>query len=186
VTGSDPARETRVMVEQAVAILHNTSISAEQRRRQVMGLAARKLDFARMAQGSLGSHWQELTPAQREHFVALFTGFFEAAYLNKIQDYANLDIRIGNAIFSGTNYVRVDAVVVQPGSDNVPISFMLTRRGDEWVVYDVAIENVGMIENYRAQFDRIIRAHGISQLMADLQAKQAQLGSGLGNHGGAS
>ena len=54
------------------------------------------------------------------------------------------------------------------------------------MVYDVAIENVGMIENYRAQFDRIIRAHGISQLMADLQAKQAQLGAGLGTTRGAS
>lgn len=183
---SDPARETRAMVAQAVAILRNTSISPEQRRRKVMKLAENKLDFGRMAQGSLGPHWAELTPAQRGRFVSLFTGFFEAVYLNKIQDYANLDIQVSNEAFTGRNYARVDASVVQPGSENVPVSFMLARHENSWKVYDVAIENVGMIENYRAQFDRIIRAHGISRLMADLQAKQAQLGEGLRTSRGAS
>ena len=134
----------------------------------------------RMARGSLGSHWAELTPAQRDRFVSLFTGFFEAAYLNKIQDYANLDIRVSDERFTDRDYARVDASVVQPGNENVPVTFMFVRRGKDWMVYDVAIENVGMIENYRAQFDRIIQAHGISQLMADLEAKQAQLGALLG------
>jgi phospholipid transport system substrate-binding protein len=180
VIAPDPASETRAMVAQAVAILHNTSISAEVRRREVMNLAERKLDFMRMARGSLGSHWAELTPAQRDRFVSLFTGFFEAAYLNKIQDYANLDIRVSDERFTDRDYARVDASVVQPGNENVPVTFMFVRRGKDWMVYDVAIENVGMIENYRAQFDRIIQAHGISQLMADLEAKQAQLGALLG------
>jgi phospholipid transport system substrate-binding protein len=180
----DPAGETRAMVAEAVAILHNSSISSERRRREVMKLAESKLDFARMARGALGSHWTELSAAQRDRFVSLFTGFFEAAYLNKIQDYANLDIRVGDETFSDHNYARVDATVVQPGSDNIPISFMLARRGNDWMVYDIAIENVGMIENYRAQFDRVIRAHGISRLMADLQAKQAQLGARVGTRGG--
>ena len=169
------------MIAQAVAILHNTSISSEQRRNEVIKLAQGKLDFARMAQGSLGSHWAALTPSQRDRFVFLFTAFFEAAYLNKIQDYANLKIGVSNEKFTRGNYARVDATIVQPGEEDIPLSFMLVRRGNEWMVYDIAIEGVGMIENYRAQFDRIIRAHGISQLMADLQAKQAQLGSRLGN-----
>jgi phospholipid transport system substrate-binding protein len=186
VAAHDPASETHAMVVDAVAILHNKSISPDQRRREVMKLADSKLDFARMARGSLGPHWSELTPAQRDRFVALFKGFFEAAYLNKIQDYSNLDIQVSNATFTGPDYARVDASVVQPGKDNVPITFMLARRGNDWRVYDVEIENVGMIENYRAQFDRIIRAHGISQLMSDLQAKQAQLGAGLGTRTGPS
>jgi phospholipid transport system substrate-binding protein len=180
ITTSDPARETHMMVAQAIAILHNTSISVDERRRLMIKLAASKLDFERMARGSLGPHWAELTPSQRDHFVSLFTGFFEAAYLNKLQDYSNLEIRVSDETFAGRNYARVDAIVIEPGSDNVPITFLLARHGSNWMVYDVEFENVGMIENYRAQFDRIIRAHGISQLMTDLQAKQAQLGAGLG------
>jgi phospholipid transport system substrate-binding protein len=186
ITVPDPAGETRAMMAQAIAILHNSSMSAEQRRSEVIKLAESKLDFPRMARGSLGSHWAELSAVQRDRFVSLFTGFFEAAYLNKIQDYASLQIRVTDEKFTGGDYARVDASVIQPGEDDVPISFMLVRRGKDWMVYDVAIENVGMIENYRAQFDRIIRARGISQLMADLQAKQAQLGERLGNRGGAS
>jgi phospholipid transport system substrate-binding protein len=186
VAGSDPARQTRAIVAQAVAILHATSISPARRRAALIKLAANKFDFARMARGSLGSHWGELTPAERERFVSLFTGFFEAAYLSKIQDYANLDIRVGAEKFSDHNLAQVDASVIQPGEDTIPITFMLAQRGNDWMVYDVAIENVGMIENYRAQFDRVIQAHGISQLMADLQAKQAHLRAGLGAGPGAS
>jgi phospholipid transport system substrate-binding protein len=186
VGASDPARATRAILSQAIAILHNTSISPAERRQEIMTLAENKLDFARMARGSLGHHWAELTPAERDRFVALFTGFFEVAYLSKIQDYANLEIHVSNERFAGLDYAQVDAVVVQPGSDNVPLTFMLARHGNNWMVYDVAIENVGMIENYRAQFDRVIRAHGLSQLMADLRAKQAQLGAGLGAHPNAS
>jgi phospholipid transport system substrate-binding protein len=186
INAPDPAVETRGMIAQAVAILHNTTISTEQRRSEVIKLAQSKLDFERMARGSLGSHWAQLTPAQRDRFVSLFTAFFEAAYLNKIQDYANLEIRVRDEKFTDGSFARVDASVMQPGEEDIPISFMLARRGKDWMVYDIEIEDVGMIENYRAQFDRIIRAHGISQLMIDLQAKQAQLGTRLGNHRGAS
>jgi phospholipid transport system substrate-binding protein len=185
-TPPDPAIETRAILAQAIAIVHNTSISAEQRRTELIKLAEGKLDFALMARGSLGSHWGQLTPIQRNHFVSLFSGFLEAAYLNKIQDYASLEVQVSGERFSGGKYARVDAKVVQPGKEDIPISFMLARRVEDWVVYDVVIENVGMIENYRAQFDRVIRNHGIAQLMADLQAKQAQLGARLGNHRGAS
>jgi phospholipid transport system substrate-binding protein len=186
ISAPGPAREARVILAQTVAILHNTSIPLPQRRREVKKLAESKLDFRRMAEGSLGRHWAELTPAQRDQFVFLFTGFIEAAYLNRIQDYTNLDIRVGNERFTGHDYATVDATVLQPGNETIPITFMFERRGNSWIVYNVEIENVGMIENYRAQFDRVIRAHGISQLMADLQAKQAQLGAGLGTSHGAS
>jgi phospholipid transport system substrate-binding protein len=186
ITASDPAHETQSMVAQAIAILRNSNISIDERRRLVIKLAARKLDFERMARGSLGPHWTELTLSERDRFVSLFTGFFEAAYLNKIQDYSNLEIRVANETFAGRNYARVDATVIEPASDNVPITFLLARHGSNWMVYDVEFENVGMIENYRAQFDRIIRAHGIAQLMADLQAKQAQLGAALGTRRGSS
>jgi phospholipid transport system substrate-binding protein len=186
IAGSDPAQETRAVVAQVLAILHDTSISPARRRAALIKIAGSRLDFARMAQGSLGSHWAELTPAQRGHFVSLFTGFFEAAYLNKIQDYANLDIRVDDEKFSDSDHAQVHAAVIQPGRDTIPIAFMLARRGRDWMVYDVAVDNVGMIENYRAQFDRVIREHGFSQLMADLQAKQAQLGAVLGTHSGAS
>jgi phospholipid transport system substrate-binding protein len=182
----DPAHETRAIVTQAVAILHNTSMSPERRRRELTKLAEGKLDFARMARGSLGSHWDELSPAQRDRFVSLFTAFFEAAYLSKIQDYANLDIRVNDEKFTDRNHAEVNAGVLQPGQDRIPITFMFARHGNDWIVYNVAIEEVGMIENYRAQFDRIIRAHGISRLMADLQAKQARLGALLGTRRGAS
>jgi phospholipid transport system substrate-binding protein len=177
----DPAKETRTMVGQALDILHNTRMSPEQRRRKLIQVAESNFDLPTMARGALGSHWNELSPAQRERFVSLFAAFIEDAYLDKIQDYANLHISVNGEKFGDRNHASVNASVAQPGQDEIPITFLLERRGPDWAVYDVVIEEVGMIENYRAQFDRVIRSHGIARLMNDLESKQAQLGARLGS-----
>ena len=65
--------------------------------------------------------------------------------------------------------------MIQPEEDDLPITFMLERRGDDWLVYDVAVEGVSMVENYRAQFNRVIKRDGLAQLLTDLRAKQRQL-----------
>ena len=174
------------MVRQALAIMHNAAMSPEQRRRELISMAESRFDLAMMARGSLGSHWNELSPAQRERFVRLFAAFIEDAYFDKIQDYANLRISVNGENFADRNHASVNASVAQPGQDEIPIIFKLERRDTDWAVYDVVIEDVGMIENYRAQFDRVIRTYGISRLMTDLENKQAQLGVRLGSRRGSS
>jgi phospholipid transport system substrate-binding protein len=182
----DPARETRTMVRQVLAIMHNTGMSPEQRRRELIGVAESKFDLATMARGALGSHWNELSPAQRERFVSLFAAFIEDAYFDKIQDYASLHISVNGENFADRNHASVNASVAQPGQDEIAITFKLELRGTDWAVYDVVIEDVGMIENYRAQFDRVIRTYGIARLMTDLENKQSQLGARLGDRRGSS
>jgi phospholipid transport system substrate-binding protein len=74
----------------------------------------------------------------------------------------------------------VDAPVIKPHEDDLPITFMLKRRGNDWIVYDVEVEDVSMVENYRTQFDRVIRQQGLGQLLSDLRAKQKQLAALVG------
>jgi phospholipid transport system substrate-binding protein len=175
----DPLITVRGTIGRALAIIHDSTLAVPERRRQV---AEQQLDLARMAQGSLGGHWSELSGDQRIRFVPLFAAFIEDAYLDKIQDYAKLRIDVSSESFADPTHARVNAQVFSPADDPIPITFMLEARGDEWTVYDVAVEDVSMVENYRAQFDRVIRRKGIPQLLSQLEAKQAQLAALLGGH----
>jgi phospholipid transport system substrate-binding protein len=178
----DPLVAIRTSVGQAVAILHNSQLPLVQRRRELRALAESRLDLPKMAAGSFGRHWNDLTQAERDQFVPLFTAFIEDAYLSQIQNYETLKIDASKETRLDPNHVNIAATVIQPGEDNLPITFMLERTGGGWMVYDVAVEDVSMVEHYRAQFDRVIRSQGMPQLLASLRRKQAQLDSLVGSH----
>jgi len=167
-------------IDDAVAILHNTRMPVEQRRRELRAIAERNLDLARMSEDVLGTHWTKMTPAQQREFVPLFGAFIEAAYLGEIQEYVKLKIDVGRQTLDGADHARVDASVQQPGEDPMAITFMLERTPHGWLMYDVVVDDIGMVGNYRAQFDHVIRTHGLSRLEAELRLKQAKLDAMLG------
>lgn len=175
-----PLAKVRTTLGVALAILHDQRMPVEQRRRALLQLAERNLDLAWMARGSLGAHWNELSPAERDEFVSRFSAFIEAAYLTQIQEYVDLNIAVGQGRDTGSDYAEVDATVVQPHEETLPITFKLERRGDDWIVYDVAVEGVSMVENYRAQFNRVIEHQGLAQLLNDLGEKQRGLAALIG------
>jgi phospholipid transport system substrate-binding protein len=177
---SAPLAKVRATLDATLAILHNQQMPVGQRRRALLQLAERNLDLAQMARESLGAHWNELNPAERDEFVSLFSAFIEAAYLTQIQEYVDLNIAVGQARNIGADYAEVDATVIQPHAETLPITFMLERRGDDWIVYDVAVEGVSMVENYRAQFNRVIEHEGLAQLLDDLREKQKGLAALIG------
>jgi len=121
-----------------------------------------------------------MTPAQQQEFVPLFEAFLEDAYLGEIQEYSRLKIEIGSQTFEGADYARVGATVLQPGEDPIEISFLLERRPRGWLMYDVVVDDIALVSNYRAQFDRVIRTQGLSGLDATLRMKQTKLEAMLG------
>lgn len=170
-----PLSKVRTTLGEALTILHDRQMPVEQRRHALQQLAERNLDLERMARGSLGDHWNEMTPAEHDEFVPLFRAFIEAAYLTQIQDYVELNIDVAKERVASPDYALVDATVIQPHEDDLPITFMLERRDDDWIVYDVEVDDVSMVANYRAQFNRVIKRQGLAQLLDDLRVKQKQL-----------
>ena len=108
-------------LSEALAILHNRQMPEAQRCRALQQLAERNLDLQRMARASLGDHWNEITPPERDQFVALFTAFIEEAYLTRIQDYVELNIDVGKARLLRPDYAEVDGTVIQANQEALPI-----------------------------------------------------------------
>lgn len=177
---SNAKETTQEFINQALQILRDKQKPVVEKRRELKPLMESCFDSTEMARSTLGYHWRSLAPDQRASFTRLFTAFIEAAYLDKVQDYAGQQVLFGQSRPLGEGYVEVDTTIVQAGNNPIPVTYLLEQLGGGWKIYDVTVDNISIIENYRNQFNRVINEQGFPKLMADLRAKQQQLGSELG------
>jgi phospholipid transport system substrate-binding protein len=176
-----PMGVTRTMVEQALQILRDKQMPIVERRRQLRAALEPRMDFNEMSRSALGYHWRSLSPQQRTDFSSLFTAFIEDAYLSKIQDYSGQQVDYLKANPIGAGYSRVDTVITQRGKQPLKVAYLLENKGGEWLVYDVTVDNISIVANYRNQFNRVINDQGFDKLMADLRAKQRELATLVGD-----
>lgn len=135
-----------------------------------------KFDFAEMSVRSLGPLWKELRPEQQSEFTKVFSELLARTYLGRIETIERGMVTIESdkisPATSGEARALVRTLVTQKG-DKFPILYKVVFRNNQWQVYDVVIENVGLVANYRNEFSGIIRREGFSGLMERLRTKVA-------------
>src|SRR6059036_50644 len=172
-----PSDQLKAQVDRVVRVLDDTELQksarAAERRAAIRGIANETFDFTETARRALGPHWQARTPAEREEFTGLFADLMERSYIGKIELYSGEKVAyLGDTIDDGFATVRTKLITKQ--ATEVPIDYRMIRRDDRWLVYDVSIEGVSLVANYRAQFNKIIQTSGYASLVQRLRAKRAQ------------
>jgi phospholipid transport system substrate-binding protein len=180
--GSTPMGVAQSMVSRAIAVMANKAVPVGQRRRELRAAIESSFDFTEMSRSALGYNWRSITPAQRTEFTQLFTAFIEDAYLSKIQDYSGQQVQFTGQTTLGPGYTQINSMLVQPGKNPIAVNYLLLQNNNAWKIYDVTVDAISIISNYRNQFNRVINEKSIDQLMADLRAKQQQLASQLGGN----
>lgn len=182
-----PTVFVKSVIDQATAIVRDTSMSAAERDRKLRAIAEANFNFSDMARTALGYHWRQLTPQQRAQFVPLFTSFMEAVYLSKMQDYGiekiRKDVNTSNVNFTGQDFQGGDYAEVHSTtvfSDHpqpVKVDYLLSRGANGWKIYDLEIDGISVMANYRNQFNRVINDDGFPALTTMLQKKTRELES---------
>ena len=172
-----PSDQLRVQADRVVSVLDDTelrkSARAAERRAAIRRIANETFDFTEMSQRALGPHWQARTPAERDEFTGLFADLLERAYIGKIELYNGEKVAyLGDTVDGDFATVRTKLVTKQ--GTEIPIVYRMLRRGDHWLVYDVSIEGVSLVANYRAQFNKIIQTSGYASLVQRLRDKQIE------------
>ena len=167
-----PTDTLRDYTEAVQKVLDDPALKAEDRRHErraaVRKLAAEAFDVQETARRALGPHWQQRSPAEREEFVQLFADLLERTYIAKVDLYGGERLRFTDERVDGDIAVVRARVVTRQGTE-VPIEGRMHKRGERWLIYDVVIENISLIANYRAQFDRIIRTSSYADLLKRLR-----------------
>lgn len=170
-----PTDQVRSYTDAVIRVLEDPALKADtrrgERRAAVRRLAVDVFDVNETARRALGVHWQGRTAAEREEFSLLFADLLERTYINRIDYFGGERLRfIGESIDGDMAIVRA-RVVTRRGTE-VPVEARLIRHGARWLIYDIAVENISLIANYRAQFDKIIRSSSFEDLVKRLRAKQ--------------
>lgn len=171
-----PADVVKKTVDEVVRIVADKEMKRnEVKRRQSLKKAISVIfDYSEMAKRSLGKHWNVRSAAEKKQFTDLFATLLENSYAGKIESYNNEKIiYIKDTVED--NYAEVKSKIVTAARDEFTLDYRLLKQDGKWMVYDVIIEGVSLVSNYRSQFNKIITANGYDKLVKKLQSKSEEL-----------
>ena len=171
--GGDPTDQVRGAIDRTIGILGDPALAAKgkkEERRELLRKAIEPVfDFEEMAKRSLGPNWRDRTPEERAQFVALFRELLENSYLGTIESYQGEVVRYGKETVDGP-YAQVKTVVVTTKGQEIPLDYRMLADGGIYRIYDVVIEGISRVGNYRSQFNSILQKSSFREMMDKLRA----------------
>ncbi len=166
-----PAPQTQVeaMVNSVLSVLQRTDLTADEKKVQVSGLVQEYLNMESMARRTLGSYWEDATEEQRQQFSDLFVQVLEGTYLNRIGDYSDGSVKFLKQRVKG-NKAIVDTQILTDDLE-IPVQYKMIYVDGRWQVFDLVIESVSLIKNYRSSYGEIIRRKGYDGLLQLMEEK---------------
>jgi phospholipid transport system substrate-binding protein len=169
-----PGDQVRQTTDKLVAIIKDPQLKGEskknERRDKLKELIYQRFDFTEMAKRSLGSEWPRRSPEEQKEFVKLFTGLLERAYLDQLESYSGEKIQYLKER-EDDNYAQVETKIIDKKGQEFSVNYRLHNRNGDWKVYDVVIEEISLVNNYRAQFKRALAKSPYENLVNRMKEK---------------
>lgn len=176
---SGPTEALKPTLTDIMVILSNPSLAGNEqklvRRSKIMDIAEQGFDFQEMSKRVLGKTWKKIDSQQREHFVGLFTKLLENVYIGKLEGYSGQEIVYKDERIKGKR--AAVSTVVQDQQMLIPVNYIMIEKDASWQVYDINIEGVSLLRNYREQFKSILRKQKFEGLVKVLEEKNTSFDS---------
>jgi phospholipid transport system substrate-binding protein len=173
-----PTEQLREGVDRVFKILRDPDMAgdakATQRRSAILTAAGTIFDFGEMAKRSLGPHWTERTPAERAQFVALFTDLMQHSYISKVDQHGGAKMVFRSETVDG-DFAAVRTTIPLGNGSDMPLEYRMHNTDTRWQVYDLSIDGISLVANYRSQFNKVIRTDSYDTLVTRLQSHQTEL-----------
>ena len=172
-----PTDQIKGTIDQVIRTVEDPALRqasmAQERRAAIRKQAEALFDFTETAKRALGRHWPELSDVQQREFVSLFTDLLERSYIGRLEQYGGERIvYAGDSIEGDTATVRTKFITKQ--GTEIPVDYRLLRRGDRWLAYDVFVEGISLVSNYRNQFNKVVQTESYQSLVQKLRAKETE------------
>jgi len=173
---ASPEVQVRQSIDEILVILKDPQLRDEshksERRRRLREAIQRRFDFAEMARRSLGAEWRRRSPEEQKEFVVLFTDLFEDAYLDLIESYSGEKVEYLRSR-TENDFAEVDTKLIDKKGREYFITYRLHNVNGDWKVYDVVIDHVSLVNNYRAQFTRVLARSSFQELLNKMKEKSS-------------
>ena len=165
-----PTDQLRTYTDEVLKVLQNTALTLPERREAVKHLAEEVFEVSETAKRALGQHWLQRTPAEREEFVKLFANLLEQTYIARIGEFGGEKLTYVSEQIDGDRAIVRARITTKNGTE-VPVESRLLQKETRWLIYDILVENLSLISNYRSQFDRVIRTTSYEELVKRLKTR---------------
>ncbi len=162
-----PTEQVKQSVDKVLTILRDESLNREQSWERISAVIGERFDYRSMSQSVLATNWKSATPEEREKFIEFFSQYLEETYRNKIEAYSNQEVFYLKETINGKR--AVVETVIKTEATEIPVNYKLKNNDGEWVTYDVVIEGVSLVNNYRSTFAAIVKNDGMDGLLNDIQ-----------------
>lgn len=172
-SAASPTEQVKATVDQVIEVLRNSPEKGEAQRAILSRLIRARFDFVIMSQRTLGPHWRQASAEEKKEFVQLYSDLLEASYIGRIEAYTNETVSYDSEQIEGNR--AVVETVIHSGNTNIPIDYRLVQQKDGWFVYDVIVEDISLIRNYRSSYGEIVRREGFAGLFERMREKITEL-----------
>jgi phospholipid transport system substrate-binding protein len=174
--GGEPTEKIRQTTDRILSIVKDPVLQgpskAGEKRKMIRLAVDERFNWEEMAQRSLARHWTQRTPEEKKEFTRLFGDLLENTYLNKVEGYSGEKVLYEGESVDG-DYAVVKIKIVTQKNVDVPVEYRLKKEPKDWLVYDISIEGVSLVNNYRSQFNSIISQSSYGNLVKKLKEKKA-------------
>jgi phospholipid transport system substrate-binding protein len=173
----EPTDKIKQTTDKILSIVKNPALKgpskAEEKRKMIRQAVDERFDWEEMAQRALARHWSQRTPDEKKEFVRLFGDLLEKTYLSKVEGYSGEKVQYEGESVDG-DYAVVKVKIVTDKNVDIPVEYRLRKETANWLVYDISIEGVSLVNNYRSQFNTIISQSSYGNLVKKLKEKATQ------------
>jgi phospholipid transport system substrate-binding protein len=174
VMGGEPTERIRQTTDKIIAVVTNPSLKdpsmAGERKSLIRKAVDERFDWEQMSKSSLGIYWRQRSEEERKEFIDLYGKLLERTYLDKVEGYSGEKVSYEGETIDG-NYAVVDVKIVTAKEMEIPVTYRLRQKEGNWLVYDISIEGVSLVNNYRVQFSNIISRSSYLELVEKLKIK---------------
>jgi len=170
----EPTEAIRKTTDQILAILTDPSMKGpdkeSERARQIRKAVDERFDWEEMSMRTLARHWKDRTQPERSEFIDLFGSLLERTYLDKVESYSGEKVLYVDEKTEG-DYGLVTVKIITHQQTEIEVQYRLKKKGSNWLVYDISIEGVSLVNNYRKQFNSILARSSYNELVEKLRTK---------------
>lgn len=165
-TPTDQVRET---VDSILSTIKLESLDRQTRKDRIRDLLNERFYFRAMSQRTLATNWRKASSKEKDRFVKLFSKLLENTYIGRIEAYTDERIEYVNEKIKGKKAIVETQIITK--NTNIPISYKTILKDNQWLIYDVVVEEVSLISNYRSSYKAIVKKEGINGLLSRMEKK---------------
>ena len=174
VLAAEPMEAIKKTTDKILSVVTNPALKppskTAEKEKLIRQAVDERFDWEEMARRSLATHWAKRTSEERKEFVRLFSHLLERTYMKKVEDYSGEKVLYEGETKDG-DYATVKVKIVTKKNKDIPVEYRLKKEGNNWLIYDVSIEGVSLVNNYRTQFNSIISQSSYENMVKRLKDK---------------